>query len=127
VCHDVGKSLELLVIVVIQDFLHLTLVFEHKAVGVGCEVNRLVVVSIAFILFGHHTESSCFGAKLFELHYIAGECAGFVREDVLDLAELLIDVGALGLAGEVLFVVEHIYIVLHEGALEELYHFKCNQ
>lgn len=43
------------------------------------------------------------------------------------MTELLIDVGALGFTSEVLFVVEHFHIILHEGTLEELYHFKRNK
>lgn len=127
VCHDISKCLELRMIVVIQDLFHLLFILENKTMGVCCEINWLVVSSIGIILFGHHTESSCFGAELFELHDIASECASLVREDVLDLAELLIDVGALGFTSEVLFVVEHFHIILHEGTLEELYHFKRNK
>jgi len=66
-------------------------------------------------------------SKLFEFHDVAGERARLVGEDVLDLAELLVNVGALRAAEEVLLIVEHICVVLHEGALEKLDHLESHE
>ena len=65
--------------------------------------------------------------ETFELHYVRGQRARLVREDVLYLAELLVDVGALSAAAEVLIRVVHIHVHVHERALEELDHLKCHE
>ena len=56
-----------------------------------------------------------------ELHDVARQSASLVAEDVLDLAQFLIDIGGLGLHWEIIIRVVHIDIPAHERALPELY------
>ena len=67
-------------------------------------------------------EGANFSRELFELHNVARKCSSFVWKDVLNLAKLLVDVCALRSAEKALVLVEHMQVVLHEIALEELYH-----
>jgi hypothetical protein len=61
--------------------------------------------------------------ELLELHDVAGESACLVREDVFNLAELLIKVTGLCLAECSLIMVIHFEISCHEESLAELADF----
>ena len=61
-------------------------------------------------------------AHLFELHQVACECASFIREDIVDLAELLIQVRCLHLGTQVLVHVVDLCVPLDELGLEEFHH-----
>ena len=65
--------------------------------------------------------------ELFELHNIASQGASFVRENVLDLAQLFIDIGRLGPRMEILIIIIHIQVVVHERTLPEFDHFQSDQ
>ena len=61
-------------------------------------------------------------AHLLELHQVACECASFIRKDIVDLAELLIQVRCLHLGPQVLSHVVDLCVPLDKLGLEELHH-----
>ena len=58
-------------------------------------------------LLGGHINRDRLGRELGELHDVASERARLVREDVLDLTQLFVDVGRLSLHVEVLVLIVH--------------------
>ena len=71
-------------------------------------------------------EGNAVDAAFFVLHDVAGESAGFVGEDVLDLAEFLIQVGGLDCRVLVLEA-DHLRVLADEYALRQLHHFQSDQ
>ena len=65
--------------------------------------------------------------ELFELHNIASQGASFVRENVLDLAQLLVNIRRLGPRVEILIKIIHVQVVVHERSLPEFDHFQSDQ
>jgi hypothetical protein len=63
-------------------------------------------------------------AKLLEFHDVLGECACLIREHEVDSAQLLIEVGRLGLGRHVLLHVIHLPVVLDHCSLDK---FDCFQ
>ena len=62
--------------------------------------------------------------ELLELHDVAGKRASLIREDVLNLTELFVNICALSAHGKVLIVIIHVNVLIHEVSLKELDHFK---
>ena len=92
-----------LVVVIFDDLLGLSLVVEHKTERVLREgdVVRVFVVLLCNVLcffIGVYRGvkggiGAVFGGKVLEFHNVASQGSRFVREDILDLAELLIEIG----------------------------------
>ena len=61
-------------------------------------------------------------AHLFELHEIARERASLIREDIVDLTQLFIEVTRLHLRGQCLIDVIDFCIPLNELSLEKFHH-----
>ena len=91
------------------------------------EVNWLIFNVINLWTSIMDTKWSSVGWKLFELHNIASQSASFVGENVLDLAQLFIDIGRLGPCMEILIIIIHIQVVVHERTLPEFDHFQSDQ
>mmetsp|Transcript_4981 Transcript_4981/g.12838 ORF Transcript_4981/g.12838 Transcript_4981/m.12838 type:complete len:474 (+) Transcript_4981:2166-3587(+) len=77
--------------------------------------------------FGHHIPLDLsyalavdgpIDAELAEVHHVARQCASLVRENVLDLAHLLVEVRCPRHAADV--VIHHVLVIVHEEDLEEL-------
>ena len=58
--------------------------------------------------------------ELFELHDIAGQRTSFIREDVLDLPQLFVDIRRLSFHVEVLLIVVHFKVPAHKRPLPKL-------
>jgi hypothetical protein len=52
-----------------------------------------------------------------ECHHVACESARLIREDIFNLPKLLIDIGALGTHLEILALIIHQDIIVHETTL----------
>ena len=91
---------------------------------VVCEIDWLDTDFGLTLLNGGDVVASSDTRELFELHDVAGERSRLITEDVLDLAQLLVDVGALGACGEVLIIIIHLHVPVHERTLEELDHLQ---
>ena len=106
---------------------------------VGIEIERLVCFKainlgdytiIILVLVGGLRGDCVRGlprGELLKLHNIASQSASFVGENVLDLAQLFVDIGRLGPRVEILIIIIHIQVVVHERTLPEFYHFQGDQ
>jgi hypothetical protein len=84
---------------------------------VHIETHGYAVIGVAIPI----REFAC--RELLELHDILGERASLVGEDVVDLAELLVEVTRLNFGWHVLVDVVDPPIPGNEEGLEELHHF----
>ena len=93
-------------------------VLGHVALEVA--LHEPVVVGVG------HAVAVPAGGEAAELHDVAGERAGLVTEDVLDLAQLLVEVGGLDLGGFVLFAVVYLIVPLNKKGLQKFNDFEGN-
>ena len=88
------------------------------------QVDFEVFFNCLLVFVFNEVERASLAGELEELHDVAGESACFVGEDVLDLAQLLVDVRRLRVHLEPLLCVVHIDVPSHEGSLPELDEFE---
>ena len=65
--------------------------------------------------------------QLFVKHFILSQSTSLVRENVLYLTELFVEITRLGFHGHFLLLIVHEDIPLHVHSLEKLTHFKSDQ
>jgi hypothetical protein len=126
--HDVLDTLVVGVTIVYGGLFQILFLLEDQSVWVIDEIDWRVSITFSLLLFlVHDTETGRARREFLKLHDVARQRTSLVGEDVLDLAKLLIDIGTLRSAAEVLLVVKHVHVHIHEAALEELYHLKCHE
>lgn len=81
-------------------------------------------LSVKVLFFVVHPVEFHSNKHFLEFHDVLGECACLVREDVVDLPELLDDTGCLNLGKLHVFHREHLHVILNEKRLDHLYHLK---
>ena len=122
-----------------RDLLEVRQSLENESMGVRVEIHGLIAsVDVAVtpcinkrnhrlsMLWGD-VEALCPRRELLELHDVTSKRASLIREDVLDLTELFVDIGALSAHGKVLIAIIHVNVLIHEVSLKELDHFKGHQ
>lgn len=104
--------------------------FSNIFEGILPELIVKITLFLAFFLY--HLVAVSFGPSdnLFQHHLIFGESTGFVREDVLDHPQLLVDWGSKCLRADEakLWIVPcHQLIISNKSTLPELHNFYWNQ
>jgi hypothetical protein len=67
------------------------------------------------------------GTEPFEFHDILSQSASFVREDIVDHSELVIEIARLDLTELIFLTIVHGNVIHYEGALSELAKFQSHK
>ena len=94
------------------------MIYVDVTIGVIVSVSLISKANDAFItidLVSNPTE--------FELHYISSKRASFVREDIPNLSQLLIQRGCVDPAWHITLITMHICVIIYEALLDDFNNF----